>query len=371
MTTQIPDTAAAHRPVTIENIGAAGVITLSRPAALNALNDVMRADIDAAYRRFARDPNTYAVVMRAAGTRAFCAGGDIKALVALAKSDFAEAKRVLADEYRLNWLLDNFSKPTLPLINGAVMGSGVGLTAFGTHKIAGENYSFSMPETAIGFFPDVGAACLFARLPWPLGLYLGLTGRSLDRFEAFALGLVTHVIDSAHFDAITAAVGNADPVDPLLDGLNQVATAQMPADGIARDRALIERYFGGGDIWDIMTKLKKAGTGDGGWPKTTLDVLQQRSPLALAVTDRHIREARTFDLRGVLQRDYRLAVRFLIDPDFAEGVRAMLVDKDKAPNWSHGAIHEVTSSDVDRYFAWTGKDELVLPTRAKMQEART
>lgn len=359
-------TTVVEPKIIVEHIGAAGVVTLNRRSALNAFDDEMRQPLSKAYMKWTRDPQNYAMVIRNNGAKVFCAGGDIKAIVEIARQDIEAARAILAEEYRLNWIHECYPKPTVSLIDGPVMGSGVGLTAHGTHRVAGERYRWSMPETAIGFFPDVGSAWLFAQMPWPVGLYLGLTGRAIGAADALALGLLTHVISDKHFADIAANIIEANPVDPLLDGLHQ-----DPGKGeLDAERYLIERYFGAPSITAIMEALRSAPKQDAEWASAHLAQLTRRSPLALAVTDRHIREARAFDVRGVLQRDYRLARHFLESHDFHEGVRAYMIDKDQKPNWQAQRVEDISKATVDAFFAWRGIDELALPIRDKMLQVR-
>ena len=250
---------------------------------------------------------------------------------------------MLAEEYALNWLLECFSKPTVSLIDGLVMGSGAGLSAYGTHKVAGENYNFAMPETAVGLFPDDGLAWVFARMPGQIGLYLGLTGRRIGRADAYRLGLVTHCIPAARFGEI----------DEFRDAL--------------------ERCFAGQSVEEILARLAERaarGGAEGAWCAGVRDDLDRRSPTALKVAFRHIREAADRDLRQTLTIDYRLACQLLRAHDFHEGVRAMLVDKDQQPRWAPAHVAEVTDAMLDRLFAYQPGRELVLPTRQEMQAAR-
>ena len=207
--------------------GALVEFALNRPKVLNALNDGMRRVLAQDLPDIARNPDVYVVVLTSTAAKAFCAGGDVKAVLAEARRDIKSAKAFFAAEYSLNWLLECFSKPTVSLADGLCMGSGVGLSVYNTHRVAAENYKFAMPETAIGLFPDVGAAHVLARLPWPLGLYLGLTGRAIDRADAYWLELVTHCIPADHFSGILAALSDAQPIDPLLDDPNK--SPIMPA----------------------------------------------------------------------------------------------------------------------------------------------
>ncbi len=351
--------------------GALAEITLNRPQTLNALNDDMRGKIVAALPTFPRDPEVYALILRSASPRAFCAGGDVRELVALANEDYAAACASLAFEYQMNWMFECFSKPTVSLIDGMTMGSGVGLVLYNTHRVAGPNFSFAMPETAIGLFPDVGAASVLARLPGAMGRYLGLTGRRINRAVAYRVGLITHCIQPEDFPAITAALENAEPVDPLLDGLHE-----DPAPGEEDLLALsdvLDQCFSKPTVPAIIAELGECAAGDGEaarWCRGVIEDLATRCPLSLHVTLRHLDDCRTLDLRETLIRDYRLAVRFLAGPDFKEGVRALLIDKDNTPRWQHASAREVPAAAVENMFHPLGNDDLDLKTRAEMQTMR-
>ncbi len=362
--------AQAHEPdakVLINRQGAAVILTLNRPAALNALDDGMRAAVASEFTRIARNADIYVVVLKASGAKAFCAGGDVRAIVATAKRDKALARGYLAGEYALNWQLDCFSKPVVSFIDGLCMGSGAGLTLFNTHRVAGEGYKFAMPETAIGLFPDVGVSHVLAKLPWPIGLYLGLTGRTIERADAHWLGLATHCIAAKYFPQIVEMLSAAEPIDPILDGLHE---DQGPG-ALEADKAMIEDLFSDGSLAGIWRRLQAAAGASAPFAAATLEALQKRSPLALLLTDRHIRSVRGQDLRATLIQDYRLAARCLDGNDFYEGVRAALIDKDGAPRWQHANIEAVTEAELASYFAPLGRDDLQLPTRTEMQAART
>lgn len=348
--------------------GALALVTLDRGKALNALTTAMRAELAAALPRFARDPQVYAMAIRSASPKAFCAGGDVRETVAWSRSDPERARRALADEYRLNWQLECFTKPTVSLIDGVVMGSGVGLTIFGTHRVAGEGYAFAMPETAIGLFPDVGVAHVLARLPGAVGFYLGLTGRTIRRADAYALGLVTHCIPRARFAEIVAGLADAQPVDPLLDDRHQDPDESELE--LAAHRDLIANCFSAPTVERIRARLTRVQGGAAEFAAAVLADLDQRAPTSLAVTLRHIQDAAARDLRQTLEIDYRLACRFLDGHDFPEGVRAALIDKDHRPTWRPGRIEDVSEAMVDAYFAPLGAGELVLPTRQEMQTVR-
>jgi enoyl-CoA hydratase len=359
---------AAIKPPKVEATrhGAVITITLNRPEALNAFDDEMRQIFAAEIPKIARNPDIYVVVLNSASLKAFSAGGDVRALVKTAAANRALADQYFAGEYRLNWLLECFSKPTVSLINGLCMGSGAGLSCFNTHRVAGEGYKFAMPETAIGLFPDVGVAHVLAKLPWPIGLYLGLTGRIVGQADAHWLGLATHCITAAHHAEIIEQLSQAEPIDPLLDRLH-VVPATGPLEG---EWAIIADLFSGASLMEILQQLSAAKGASEDFAQAALADLRKRSPISLAITDRHIRSARQLDLRQTLIQDYRLAMRCLDAPDFAEGVRAALIDKDGNPRWQHSAVEDITIDEVARYFEPLTGDDLELATREQMQSAR-
>ena len=360
--------ASAGGDIRIGTDGAVGLVTLNRPAALNALTTAMRAAIAEAVPRWGRDPQIYAVVVASASERAFCAGGDIKETTQWGRSRKAEAVKSLAAEYSLNWLLECFTKPTVSLIDGVVIGSGVGISLYGTHRVAGERYRFAMPETGIGLFPDDGVSWAFARMPDEIGMYLALTGRAIGRADAYSLGLVTHCIPAARFGEIPAALAAADTVDPLLDDRHQ-----DPGPG--------ELEALRGTYWALLCRGHRGGhhRAPAGRARQLLqpgrkgcsEDLSRRSPTSLKITHRHVRSARKLDLRDTLRQDFRLGCRCLDGHDFYEGVRAVLIDRDQAPKWQPARLEDVSEAMVDAYFAPLGPDELELPSRAEMQAVRT
>jgi enoyl-CoA hydratase len=357
----------AEETLKVEVQGTLALVTLARPRALNALTQEMRAKLSERLWTFARDPQIYAVVLQSESPRAFSAGSDVREVIAAARADLAAGRKLFADEYSLNWQCECFSKPTVPLINGMVMGGGVGITQFGTHRVAGEGYSFAMPETLIGLFPDVGVSHVLARLPDHVGMYLGLTGRSIGRAEAYALGLVTHCIDSAEFEAIKAALADTWPVDAILDERDQ----DCGPGELAPFRGVIRHCFSAGTVEEIVARLGEISGGEREWAQAVAADLAARSPLSLKITHRHIREAGVRDLRQTLVIDYRLAAHILAaNGDFYEGTRAVLIDKDGTPAWNPSRLEDVTEAMLDSYFAPLGEADLVLPTREEMQAAR-
>lgn len=353
--------------VLINRNGAAATIVLNRARALNALTKAMRKTIADAIPGMARDAGLYAVLIRSANPKAFCAGGDVRETIALYRDDPARAYNALADEYRLNWTLECFSKPTVSLMDGIVMGSGVGITIYNTHRVAGANYKFAMPETAIGLFPDVGVVHPLARLSDEVGTYLGLTGRTIKRADAFALGLVTHCIDGEHFDTIEAALGDAQTVDPLLDNMHK-----DPGPGeLEPHRETISHCFSADEVEEIITRLKNVAGSSRPFAEAVLEDLSKRSPTSLKITLRHLRRATDAGLDDVLTADQRIACRCLAEHDFAEGVRAVLVDKDNLPVWQPATLADVSEASVKAYFEpLPDGEDLKLPSRSEMQVMR-
>ena len=350
----------------LQQVGATGVVTLNRPRQLNALNTAMRAEMAPTLRAWARNVDIYAMVLRSSSDRAFCAGGDVRELADWGRNARDDALASLAAEYTLNWQMDCFSKPSVSLIDGIVMGSGVGISAYNTHRVAGEGYLFAMPETAIGFFPDIGTASFLSRLPNNVGIYLGLTGARIGRADAYRLGLATHCIAAQHFDHIAARLADADTIDELLDGLHEA-----PGEGdLAEREEVIARCFAGETVEDIVSQLQAESGAAATWAHDTVETLQARSPLALKVALRELRQARGMDLARVLELDYVIASNLLDGHDFYEGVRAVLIDKDGQPKWNPARIGDVSNDMVEACFAPPSGDRLQLASRAEMQALR-
>ena len=275
--------------VAIVRDGALARIVLQRQTALNALTTAMRASIAEAIPRLARDASLYCIAFESANPKAFSSGGDVRELVTWAKAEPERARAAFADEYRLNWVLECFSKPTMSLMDGMVMGSGVGITLYNTHRVAGAGYLFAMPETAIGLFPDVGASHTLSRLPGEVGTYLALTGRSIGRAEAYALGLVTHCIDAAEYPGILEALADAQPIDPLLDDLHR----DPGASELSAHADLIRTCFAGDTVEGIVARLTEAAAAMNEFAQGVLDDLGTRSPTSLKITLRQMRPRRT------------------------------------------------------------------------------
>ena len=341
--------------------GAAGLITLNRPAALNAVTHGMvlalRAQLDA----WADDPAITRVVIMAAGNRAFSAGGDIRALYELGKAGkLAEMRQFWRDEYPLNVVIKNYRKPYVALIDGIVMGGGVGVSLHGSHRAAGDRFQFAMPEVGIGFFPDVGATWFLPRLPGELGAYCGLTGERFNGADAVAAGLATHRIPSARFPALLDGLAGTVSVDAML-----AAFAEPAGEGpIMARRQTIDRLFAGDSVEGILAALDReadAASADAAWAGKTAATMRAKSPLSLKLALMQVRRGRAWDFETCMRAEFRIVSRIVEGHDFYEGVRAVIVDKDNKPRWQPATLAEVSAAEVERHFASLGADELVLP----------
>ena len=351
----------AEPEILFERRGAAGMVTLNRPKALNAVTHAMvlalRAQLDA----WAEDEAITRVVVIAAGDRAFSAGGDIRHLYDLGKAGKPdEALQFWRDEYPLNAAIKNYRKPYVSLIDGIVMGGGVGVSIHGSHRVAGDRFSFAMPEVGIGFFPDVGATWFLPRMPGEVGTYCALTGERFGSGDGLAAGIATHRIPSARFPALLEGLSGTVPVDAVL------AAFAEPADEgpIMLRQAAIDRLFQGNHVEDILAALDReaaSGRGDGDWAGKTAATIRTKSPLSLKLALAQMRRGGTMDFETCMRTEFRIVSRVIHGHDFYEGVRAVIVDKDNKPRWRPASLAEVSEAEVERHFAPLGADELALP----------
>jgi enoyl-CoA hydratase len=340
-----------HPPhVRTEIAGATGVITLDRPGALNALTLDMCVAIDAALSAWAADSAIGAVVIRSASPRAFCAGGDVRAVHDAGKAwkrgegDDRLQREFFRTEYAMNRRIKTFPKPYVALIDGVAMGGGAGLSIHGSHVVATETTLFAMPETAIGLFPDVGASFALPRLPGETGVYLGLTGARIRAADLIALGLATHVAPSAGLGALSAALvdairpeGARAAIDAILGDQHKQFEVVGEA-GIAPQRAVIDRCFGFDRVEAILDALD-AEPGD--FAAEAAATIRTMSPTSLKLTLLELRRGRSLTFDDCMRMEYRLSQSVLAGHDFYEGVRAQLVDKDRKPRWYPSTLDAV------------------------------
>ena len=331
--------------------GRLGHITMNRPRALNALTHDMSLRLDAQLRRWAAEPRVEAVAIIGAGDRAFCAGGDVRALWE-AGSRGSLTREFYWNEYRMNRRIFRYAKPYTALMDGITMGGGVGVSSPGRFRVVTEKTLFAMPETGIGLFPDVGASYYLSHLPDQIGIYLGLTGGRIKAADLLYAGLATHFVPSALLPAVIVGLEREAPADVL----RRFAGRPGEDPPLAARRETIARCFDGETVEEVLAALERE---DDAWAVETRRTLAQKSPFSLRVTLRELREAATLDFEDCMRMEYRLVRRFMSDHDFFEGVRAVLVDKDNAPKWRPATLAEVTPAMVDAYFApFSGEPEL-------------
>ncbi|MER8672916.1 MULTISPECIES: enoyl-CoA hydratase/isomerase family protein [unclassified Mesorhizobium] len=329
--------------IRFERLGKAGVVTLTRPQALNALTHRMIKALDKALDAFERDTGVDVVIVKAEG-RAFCAGGDIMHVY--------EARAVkppvgfFADEYRLNARINSYKKPYVALIDGIVMGGGVGISFHGSQRVLTENAQFAMPEVGIGFFPDVGGSHLLPDLGGSFGMYLALTGNRIRYGDALWSGLATHTIKAADQAAfLDRLCANGDP-ESVLRGFFVPArreTGQPVLEAIAR-------HFSQPSLAEILDSLERAAGADE-FAAKTLATIRTRSPTSLNVAWRQISAGLTLSMEACMKMEFRILNRMLAGHDFYEGIRAVLVDKGSTPQWRPASLAEVDAASVDAYFA--------------------
>lgn len=339
--------------ISFERKGKAGLVKLTRTAALNALTHKMILALDRALQSWEDDPEVACVILEGEG-RAFCAGGDV---VAAYKSGQAgtPAYEFFRDEYRLNARIGRFPKPYISLINGIVMGGGAGISVHGSHRIVTENTMFAMPETGIGFFPDVGGSAFLPHLHDNFGYYLALTGNRIRWGDCLQSGIATHAVAASDLHDLREDIIATADIDAAL------TRSQYPDfETSVETRQIIAECFSGATLADCMAALEKEAEAGNKAAMDIVKVIATRSPTSVAVTFRQIADGRALDLDDCMRMEYRIANRMLEGHDFYEGVRALLIDKDGAPTWKPATLDDVKPEQVNAYFANLGDGELTL-----------
>ena len=344
-------TFGAEDDMTFEVRQNAGVITLTRPKALNAITDKMVIAIDAALDAWETDDQVRHIVIQAEG-RAFSAGGDLLELYDMAKSGHLHFD-FFRDEYALNARLGLFSKPIVALIDGIIMGGGVGVAIHGKYRVMSENAVFAMPEVGIGFFPDVGGSHFLPRLPKNIGRYLALTGARVRAADALACGLATHYVPSERLDDLAEALCRETDAGAVLEQYDD--RQNVPPGKLDQDE--IDTLFSGASVKAIMQDLE-AAQADSDLAQSALEAMKTKSPTSMSVAYRQLEEGRKLDLAACMRMEFRILVRMLRGHEFTEGIRAVIVDKTNNPVWHPQTIDAVTEAAVDAYFQPLGEDEL-------------
>jgi len=330
-----------------EKRGALGLLTLNRPQALNALTHGMINAIHAVLEDWATDHGVTAVAIRGEG-RGFCAGGDIRAVRQMVIEGSDAGLALLRDEYRMNALVGNYPKPYIALLHGITMGGGAGVSVHGRYRLADASLSFAMPETLIGFIPDVGSSHFLARLSGELGMYLALSGARVGLGDALAAGIVTHAVEADNFDAVIAALAHGEDADAVI----RRHARKVPAGILAPHVRRIQTLFAAASVEAILERLDRDGSE---FARDTAQTIRTMSPTSLKLTYRELREAASLTLKQCLAMEYRLAAHVLPSHDFREGVRAALVDKDRTPKWNPASLAAVERGDIDAAFSGAGR----------------
>ncbi len=353
--------------ISFETSGPLGLITMTRPKALNALTLTMIREMHPQLDAWAADPAVAAVAIRGAGERAFCAGGDVRAVWSAGQDGLHApgkpghlAADFFREEYQLNRRIHTFEKPYIALIDGITMGGGVGLSVHGDLRLAGPMTLFAMPETAIGLFPDVGGSYFLPRLPGALGLYLALTGERLKAADCLTAGIATHNLAGGAEEAVVEALAAADWGQGLAAAeaaLKPLLAEPAEPGKLAELQPAIDRCFGGKESVEAVIAALEAEGDD--WAEATLATLAKRSPTSMKVAFEQLRRGAALDFDACMVMEYRMSQAAMRPGrDFYEGIRAVLVDKDHAPEWSPASLAEVNVAAVEAWFASLGERDL-------------
>lgn len=343
-----------------ERQGLAGIVTLDRPKALNALDHAMVVALSAALDVWSRDDEVAVVILRSAHPRAFCVGGDVRAMHDLGRAGQVEQARAFwRDEYTLNLKIARFPKPFVALVDGLCFGGGFGLSGHARFRVAGESLGFAMPEVAIGLFPDVGGTYVLPRLPGWRGHWLAMTGARIGMSDAMALGLYTHHIPVERWAELVEVLAVGDEAEAVLGRFAVVP----PEASLAPLYPLIDRVFAGGSVAGVLAALEQAQTlpgVEGEFAAAQHETLLRVSPTSVHIAFAQMQRGPAHDLAGCLRLEFRMVSRLLHQHDFFEGVRSVLVDKDQAPVWSPARLEDVDPAAIAAMFDTPLPDELEL-----------
>jgi enoyl-CoA hydratase len=336
--------------ILFQHIANAGVITLNKPKTLNAVTYSMVKRLQAQLIEWEHDPSIKQVIIKAAPGRAFSAGGDIRDLYERGIAGNPHLQ-FFWDEYRLNAYIKSYPKPYIALIDGIVMGGGVGVSFHGSHRVAGDNISFAMPEVGIGFFPDVGGSYFLPRLPGETGLYLALTGNRIKKDDCLWSGLATHSCPSVELTALEYALCECDDVEAVLAKYQP----NVPECELSRRLVDINQAFSASTLNDVFQKLMGMTSIEAKdrreWADKTLNTMRTKSPTSMEVAFRQMREGRSLTMQQCMQLEYRIVARVLSGSEFYEGIRAAIIDKDGAPNWTPNSTEAIDDDKIENIFA--------------------
>ena len=332
-----------------------GHLTLNRPAGLNALTLGMVRSLTLQLQAWADDPSIYAVVLRGAGDKAFCAGGDIRSLYDSFKRGDTLHQDFFVEEYALDLAIHHYRKPVLALMDGFVLGGGMGLVQGADLRVVTERSRLAMPEVAIGYFPDVGGSYFLSRIPGELGTYLGVTGVQIRAADALYCGLADWHLDSARLAELDQKLDRLhwhdSPLKDLQGVLAKLGVQQLPDAPLAALRPVIDHFFALPDIPSMVEQLQAVTVADSHeWALATADLMKTRSPLAMAVTLEMLRRGRRLPLEHCFALELHLDRQWFERGDLIEGIRALIIDKDKTPHWNPPTLHGLDANHVESFF---------------------
>ncbi len=323
--------------------GKSGVVTLNRERALNALTVGMVRSLDAQLRAWETDHRVKRIIIEGAGDKAFCAGGDIRQLYDWGLAMDPRFLDFYREEYLLNTYIKHYPKPYVALLDGIVMGGGVGVSVHGSHRIVTEATIFAMPETGIGLFPDVGGTYFLPRCPGETGMYIGLTGARLKAGDTMYAGVGTHFVPKERLPDLKRALKTFADVD---EAIQQYAQAVDP-ETFGRHRGAIDRHFLQNSAEDVLASLK---SNPSEWAQKQAAVVASKSPTSQKICHRQLRDGLTLDFNACMRLEYRIVNRVFTGHDFFEGTRAVVIDKDMAPQWQPASLSAVRNEDINAYF---------------------
>ncbi len=329
--------------------GDIGLMTLNRPSVLNALNHAMFNAMHQQLTKWQTQSSIKAVIVLATKGRAFSAGGDIRYAYEKKMANAADLPQFFLDEYQVNRQIFHYPKPYIALLNGLTMGGGAGISINGSHRVATENFQFAMPETGIGFFPDVGATYFLSHVPYYFGFYLGLSGEKISSEDCLKLGLIDYIIPvEAQTDLIQTLVNTPLPDKKnVTDIIQKFSTKNISSSPLFLQKDLIKSIFSKNTIEEIIKALT---TSENIFAQKIGQVIQTKSPMSLKVTLKALQQGQLLNFDDCMQMESSMMMHFLQSHDFFEGIRAVVIDKDKNPNWQPNDLENISVAEVSRYF---------------------
>jgi enoyl-CoA hydratase len=330
--------------------GNLGLITLNKPEKLNALNQEMFLALDTQLAAWETDERIKAVIVTAVEGRAFCAGGDIRSAYIRGKEKDPTLPEFFGDEYRMNLRIYHYPKPYIALMNGITMGGGVGISIHGSYRVGTENLVFAMPETGIGFYPDIGASYFLPRMPGKVGFYLGLTGERITYSDCVAVGVVDQIVDQHSFPDIIKKLAETSLLkhaDAAIAEVVKYFVKPIEKSALLSHQTEVDTCFSKNTVEEILLALRQYPSG---WTDQAANILSSRSPTSLKITLRQLQLGSKMRFDDCMRMEYDMTCHFLKSHDFYEGIRAAIIEKDQKPVWEPGRLEDVSEKDVERYF---------------------